>query len=269
LRAAAESTPYVYPSGRYREGDFGIGYPQSWTFPTNHLDFDRHATEVGQCAEVVYSVWAGSEPMSAARAEALSDIRRRNADVDVELVTAASFASYLPRDVPVPGGFASLSSVHQSDVIRCYLMRHLGGAYMDVKSLTGSWRGMLDEINSDESVWIIGPAESRAWNVSAAAGPLGRDQSRNYFKFVSPAAFACRPGSPFVLEWYDEVNRRLRYYEDLLVEAPAQHAYDTALPYPVAWNALHGAIFTPLQLKYLDHVRADPSVDLDLPGSYR
>lgn len=268
-RQRIEATTYRYTHSLYRADTHGVQYPQSWTFPTNHLEYDGEGAGATSCPNVLYMFWLGQEEMSTRRLETLELLRSVNEASDVTFVTSDTLDSVVDPRYPLPESFGSLSAVHQSDVLRAYLMRYRGGAYVDLKPIHRPWSTMVAELNSHDDQWMTGVREQAPWNVSAAPGPMGEHQTERYFQFVSPGGFACKAESPFVVEWYDEVCRRLRYYEDLLRRHPAKHAYDTEHPYPVAWNALHGAIFTPLQLKYLAHVRPDAEARFDLAGGYR
>lgn len=65
-----------------------------------------------------------------------------------------------------------------------------------------------------------------------------------------------RPRTPLTAEWLRETERRIDYFSDQLFEFPGG-IRDEAPGYPVGWTDLQGAVFQPLQLKYLEHIQLD------------
>jgi len=103
-----------------------------------------------------------------------------------------------------------------------------------------------------------------------AFGPLGQDQRRYFRQELSQFCFAFKARTPLAVEWVAEVERRLSYFQDLLELQETSQPYGTNPDYPVPWSALMAFVSTPLSLKYHDHVRADPTVQIDWqPGGYR
>lgn len=88
----------------------------------------------------------------------------------------------------------------------------------------------------------------------------GKEQQTYFSRTIFPACFAFRPHSPLTYEWLAEIERRLSYFSDLLDQNPADQPWGDNVNYPVPWNAIHGQIFSPLNLKYIDHIEAVPGI---------
>lgn len=200
--------------------------------------------------------------MSENRKKGLKVLRESNPDLDFNLVTEENLDDWIKAEFPLHPAFPYLSNVHQSDYIRTYLMHHYGGVYSDIKAISIRWNTLLETLNSDEELYAIGPSESTFENVAKApgVGKLGADQEIYYRETLYPAAYVCKPYSPFTFSHYREIGRRLDYFEDLLKENPAEQPWGDNDNYPVPWNALHGQIFSPLNLKYFNNIKSIPGI---------
>lgn len=141
-------------------------------------------------------------------------------------------------------------------------MHHYGGVYSDIKGITIDWATILESLNQSSSLYAAGPSESTVKNVSQAPGwgCLARDQELHFQSTLYPAAYACKPYTPFTRDQLNEIERRLNYFEDLLAANPAVQPWGLNSNYPVPWNAMHGQIFSPLNLKYSNHIKAIPGI---------
>ncbi|MGV3016612.1 capsular polysaccharide synthesis protein [Rothia sp. 88186D007BW] len=255
--------PYSYDIDRYRVKVGPVVMPSSSTFLVNHLLFTEESSFVGKSVEgapkQMFTIWFGDE-MNKNRKRGIKVLKESNPDLDFHLITEENLGDWIKADFPLHPAFPYLSNVHQSDYIRTYLMHHYGGVYSDIKAISIRWNVLLEMLNSDEQLYAIGPSERTFENVAKApgAGKLGKDQELYYRETLYPAAYVCKPYSPFTFSHYREIERRLDYFEDLLKENPAEQPWGDNDNYPVPWNALHGQIFSPLNLKFFDHIRAIP-----------
>nr|WP_300340646.1 hypothetical protein [Actinomyces sp.] len=254
----------MYDSSRYRELVGPVLMPSSSTFLVNHLLFESPVASSmvpGRAPKQLFAVWFGGE-MGKNRRHGVDVLRRANPDLQFHLITEENLGEWVVDGYPIHPAFSSLSYNHRADYVRAYLMHHHGGGYSDIKAVTIDWARLIDQMNGDDVLWVIGPAERDYGNVSPAVGegPLGREQQTYFNKSIFQSCFACRPHSPLTYEWLAETERRLSYFSDLLAQSPADLPWGDNLSYPVPWNAVHGQIFSPLNLKYIDHVEAVPGI---------
>lgn len=264
--------PYVYDPGAYQAQVGDTVVPTSWTFPVNHLLHPPTRTSgspKGQAPNVAYVFWTGENDMPQTRQTALEGLRGQNPEINIELVTPNNLSDYVVKHAPLHPAYEYLSFVHRSDYLRSYFMHFHGGAYVDLKPLSGPISHLITQVNSSENVWACGPSELSKFNSSPSTGRLGRDQRKYYRQCIAQYMFAFKPGSSWTYDWYAEVQRRMSYFQDLLVTNPAQDAYGRLGGYPVPWNSLHGIIFTPLALKYIKYSSISNSTSLLLNREYR
>ncbi|MCL6423255.1 hypothetical protein Bequi_07630 [Brachybacterium sp. JHP9] len=271
LRAAAAREPYVYDRERYVHHYMEVRTPSSSTFSVNHLDHGpvvEAAAPLAPAPHVIHTFWTGFTPMSPTRRRNLDALQAMNPEAELVVITPENLDRILVPDHPLPPGYAGLSEMHRSDYLRSYTMLFHGGIYCDVKAMTAPWGPTVERLNADPELWAAGPEEITAEHASPVTGPLGDDQRRRYFEIPSQMGFAFKPGSPLAQEWFDEVQRRMRYFEDLLERHPAASPHDSSADYPVPWADLHGHVLSPLLLKYRPHVIADPDLRFDI-SAYR
>lgn len=264
--------PYAFKPDNYRElvGDTTV--PTSWTFPVNHLlhpVIQPTNPPAERAPNVAYIFWTGENDLPKTRLTALQGLRAQNPGTSIELITPDRLPEYIVDEAPLHPAYEHLSYVHKSDYLRSYFMHFHGGVYLDLKPLSAPVLGLVEKLNSNDSVWACGPSELSKFNASPASGRLGRDQEKYFRQCISQYLFAFKPGSSWTSDWYHEVQRRMDYFEDLLIAHPAQDAYGRTGDYPVPWNSLHGVVFTPLTLKYIEHSAIDNTARLALTGTYR
>ena len=250
---------YHYQQEKYTKIIGGQILPNSYTFSINHLLFNskKYSAFPNPVPMRLFCVWAGENVITPNRIKSLDILKKVNKEIEVILIDNSNLDQWIVPDHPLPKIYEHLSYNHRSDYLRSYLMHHHGGAYSDIKEINAPWAPLLKKLNSREDVWVIGPQEVSSFNCSPAKGRLGNDQKRYFTKLICPAAMACKPKSQFTSEWLGEVERRLRYYEDLLQENPAEQPWGSNTNYPIAWNALGGQIFSPLCLKFKDQIIVD------------
>lgn len=212
---------------------------------------------------VLYLFWTGSNPMSEVRRDSIRRIREVNSDLEVCLVTAENLEEHLIAGEPLHPAYHGLSTNHRSDYLRCYFMHHVGGAYSDIKAPLEPWSPVWDRFD-DPDVWLVGQPEVNSDLVANLHGKLRHDIQRNFSRLALNASFVMRPRTPLTAEWYEELLRRMDYYARDLDRFPATDPMGTQDGYRVTWIGLQAQVFHPLQLKYLNHVRLDPRLTVDL-----
>lgn len=212
----------------------------------------------------VFVMWTGENAMPLTRQRNLLSIQE-TLSVPVELVTAANVGSWVLPEHPLHPAYEFLSLTHRSDYLRAYFMHHHGGGYTDLKSPTTDWSDVFTGFSNHPAAWVIGYRERSVEDVVQLTGILGAHLRHHHSEIVGNGAFAVRPGTPFTYEWLREAERRLDYFADQLCEFPGG-VRDEVLEYPVGWTDLQGAIFHPLQLKYLEHVVINDDVRPVLHG---
>ena len=212
--------------------------------------------------------------MSATRAASLDAIRR-HVGVPVELISEQSLGDWLVDDAPLPPAFGRLSAIHKADYMRCYLMHHHGGGYLDLKPLEADWRPAFDQLDARPELMTVGYREVSRHGVGTfgvemlgsprplhAAWWRYRWLQLNYRRLIGVCAFVMRPRTPLTAAWFAGVSRRLDDFADALAAHPAAHPRDHAgflvdgqpSDYPVTWTALLADIFHPLALRHRHHI---------------
>lgn len=252
-RAAASIRPYTFDAARYPldfvslETPHPVGPPQV------------------EVPRVIWCVWSGDNEMSPNRKAALESIRSATPEVDIRLVTGGNLHSYIVRDHPLHHAYQYLSSVHRSDYLHAYLLHHYGGGYTGVKKHPTSWDPAFVRMNAESAAWVVGYQVPRSSESAWFEGGLGRDVRLRYSRLVGMGGMVVRANTPLTQAWIGEVERRLDYYSSLLQRTPGNVFGDNP-GYPVPWTRIGSQVFEPLCLRYLDHVRIDPSVKPQLWG---
>lgn len=233
-----EKHPFVYIDGMFPH-----------TFLNRPDPADAEQLDV---PSTLWVVWIGDEP-SPRRAEALENLRR-TPGVDVRLI--ASPDDVLVDGHPVHPAFSDLHAVHRSDYLRAYAMHHHGGAYLDVKPQSVAVQQLIDRVNSDETVWVLGYREVTSEYVGDLPHALGAHLRAHFRAALGTSAFICRPRSLFTAEWMRELHARLDYLQPRLREADfgQGNPYSAPANYPIRWTEILGDITQPLSLKHQDHI---------------
>lgn len=206
----------------------------------------------------IFVIWAGDNEMPTTRKAHLASLRQHNPGTPVILVTPHNLEEFLVDQAPLHPAYANLSLTHRSDYLRAYLMHHHGGGYSDVKQCTSSWDPAFTLIHAEQT-WLVGYQELSSDRCGGRDALLGHEIRRRFSALAGFGAFICRPQTPLTGEWLREIERRLSYYEEEVGQHPGA-IRDEVDAYPVQWIELGSDILNPLQLKYLDHVSLNPSI---------
>ncbi len=225
----------------------------------------------------VYVFWTGDNAMSEARRSSLDSMATTGCEV--VLVDTHNLHDFVPAQRIHPA-YPFLNLAHRADYLRCYFMKHFGGGYADLKPISHSWTEAFELLESDPNLWGIGYREvnrNGVANIYASSRQLNENplrrlstyirwrlMRRQYKDLIGLCAFAFKPDTPFVNEWWDELNRRLDRLLPALQKTPARHPRERpgeiyageASRYPVPWTYVLGDIFHPLILKYRNHMNS-------------
>lgn len=226
----------------------------------------------------LYVFWTGDNPLSENRQRSLDAMK--NTGLTPILVTGRNLHDFVPEGHLHPA-YRFLNLAHRADYLRCYFMKHFGGAYSDLKFNRDSWEAAFDALAADPEAWATGYREvsprgvadiylsSRIRKEGLAANLRAQLQWRklqwHYKSLIGTCAFICKENTPLVNAWWDTLNQRLDALYPELERNPAKHpkelpgaVYDGEKSrYPVPWTYLLGDILHPLLYAYRDRLRYD------------
>jgi len=224
---------------------------------------NENAGQAQQGESIIYVLWMGENDMSYQRREALNSIVE-NSGVKVELVMLDNLKKYI--EEPIHPAFPYLSTVHQSDYFRAYLLNGHGGGYMDVKFCSGSWAESFRDFYASK-YQIVGYKELEKKCVARVGGKEYVELRNNYHKLIGCGAYIARP-SDFTRKWMERVNALLdRKYEKL--KQNRGNLLGDNRGYPLAWTELLGNILQPLCLEMMGKVGFDDRIKPDFKRVYR
>jgi hypothetical protein len=212
--------------------------------------------------EHLFCAWTDSNPLSATRQAAVNTMESIT-ETKVHFLTPDTLHHWIKPDYPLHHAYPFLSAVHKSDYLRCYLMHHYGGGWIDVKPATHSWKAQFDELNSSNA-WILGYKEIGPDGIANIPDKeLYRAMQTRSHTMIGCGAFLCKPYSLLTQQWMDAVHYTLDEMYDALVLHPAKHPRDHCndiqeglqSKYPLRWTQLMGDIFHPLVYVHNQYVK--------------
>ncbi|MBK9475373.1 MAG: hypothetical protein IPL94_03795 [Tetrasphaera sp.] len=206
----------------------------------------------------IFVIWAGENPMSQARVRNLEEIRTVNHDLEIVLVTPDTLGQWVLPDAPLPAEYANLSFVHRADYLRCYLLHHHGGGYIDLKRPLHPWRGAFERLEASDA-WLLGYTERSRLNIPAVGGELYRDLRGSSQQLFGYGGLIARRHTALSSEWERRARAVLATHGAALEAHPGNDRGDST-GYPIAWTELLAHIVAPLTWKYQDHVLHDDRV---------
>ncbi len=153
--------------------------------------------------------------------------------------------------------FQYLSSVHQADYLRCYVMHHCGGGYTDIKPTWKNWNPFFDNVHKTAS-YGAGYQEIGPGGIAQVGGELQVEMQRDFESIIGYCAFIFRAKTILTEEWLELTNQLLSQKLKLLKSNPARHPLDqtgflhsdgSISTYPLKWTEIGGNIFHPLVYK--------------------
>jgi len=186
---------------------------------------------------VIYCLWTGTNKMSNNRKHCLDNLKKHTG-VPVIFITVDNLDKYILKNEPLHSGYQYLSEVHKADYLRTYFMRFYGGGYSDIKETTGDWNDSFTLLNNSDK-WIIGYKEIEG---GVAYQPL----YQKWKDLIGNGAYICKPGTPLVKEWYNDMIKLMDKKLEELKKNPSSDPRDQKehnTGYPIEWNELLGRIF--------------------------
>lgn len=208
---------------------------------------------------VIHTVWFGDH-MPQRRRHSLEALRALNPGIPVTLIGENNINDYILPEHPLHPAFWNLTSVHQSDYLRIYMMHFHGGGYSDLKNPYHPWGPMFDALQSAPQCDVLGYREITSNYTSENPRTLGEDLKKFYRFLIAPSAFIMRPYSLFTACTYRELLRRMDYCAPALTDSPVQDTYHLPHSYPVWWGELMGDIIHCLSLRYPERVLFDDRI---------
>lgn len=216
---------------------------------------------------IIFTIWFGDN-FNDNRKNGLKSLIKKS-KCKVILITQKNLHLFVKKNYPLHKGFNFLSDIHKFDYLRCYLMKHYGGGYSDIKATSGSSKEQFNIIRNNKKILPIGndvdggiayPEENSKKN--------NKKLDNNYDKLIGIQLFIMRPNTELTNQWYIKLHQRMDNYYPLLKKYPAKFSREsksgTPCPvwegaklntkYPISWNRILGQILFPLQLNYLDRI---------------
>ncbi len=203
----------------------------------------------------IFTFWLGQSPMSANRIQSLWSIFN-SVCCPINYLTSNTLDQWIGNKNLHPA-FPYLSSVHQADYLRCYVMHHFGGGYTDIKPTWKNWNPFFEAVEKSAS-YGAGYQEISPKSIAYVGGELQNEMQRNFQSIIGYCAFIFKPKTLFTEEWLELTNQLLdKKLYDLKLN-PARHAMDQLgikfsdgefSSYPLKWTELGGNIFHPLIYK--------------------
>lgn len=255
---------YSWDKSQQQVSVLGVEMPRSTSFRVDHLFHPRRnendsVQELEPCPKVLWIAWTGPNKMTEVRENALSILRKCNSGLEIRFVTPETLSQWEIAESPLLPEYQRLGYTHRSDYLRAYLLHHYGGVWADVKPLAHDLSFLVDALNSDPTLMVAAPAERKPWNVSPMCGPFGEEQRKWFDRLPWQSVMALRPFTPFSAEWLNEVERRVRYFSDLLDLTDGEPRNEQDPEYPIPWDQLMGAVFYPLAMKYSEFIWLAPA----------
>lgn len=219
---------------------------------------------------VIWTFWSGKK-MNSNRFLSFN-LLIQNIGVPVFLVDKSNLYTLEVKGYPFHKAFKYLSSVHQSDYIRAYLLHHYGGGWHDIKATESNFAHVWDEfIKSD--TYIVGRPE--IMKGAARVFNEGKWIPDYYEDLISVTSWVGKPYTPLSEKLINKFDSYLEENYEVLKKYPAKHPRERALKgktffirtleklknkytgrqnnYPIPWT-LFGNLFHPLNLEFSKNV---------------
>lgn len=218
--------------------------------------------------KTLWVYWAG-QSMSQARAKAYDFLVKKNSTCEVKLVSEDNFKEYEVEHSLIPEEFFLLSSTHQSDYVRSYLMHHYGGIYSDIKPYDFNFASVLSQLYQDSNCWGIG-YPYRKEELRSLKRFHGIDDIENGDQYLGGGCFAYKSKTDFTQKWLELNDSLLKNNSTELINSPGtyhpravhggafQQDFNDLNVYPTSYPFSWGSFIANYQLAqkyYLDHLK--------------
>ena len=230
----------------------------------NNWNRDYLASFDGVQTNTIFCMWAGTNPMSPQRIQALWSIYN-NTRCPVVYINHQSLRDWEKPEYPYHPAFEYLSDTHKSDYIRCYLMHHYGGGWTDIKHTSADWRPHFAELRSSNAL-ALGYQEIPD-GIPHIKGPLGDELRLNHKKNIGLCAFIFKQYSVITHAWAQALNSKLDSLLEPLRKNPATTPQDqlglkkqdgSISEYPIEWAGILGEFFHPIMYKHHQRILQRP-----------
>ena len=211
---------------------------------------------------IFWCYWAGG-PMNGNRLRSL-DMMQKYMEVPICMITESNLKEFILEDYPLHKVFNHLSSVHQSDYLRIYLLHHYGGGWCDIKPTEISYLSAWNEFDNPD-IYLVGKPEIKK-GPAKVFDQNGLWMPKYWRYLVATNRWIGRKNTPLSKELYDAINRLLDENIENLKKNPAKHAHDKKRKrlfpwlyvnknqYPLPYTVF-GNLFHPLNYKYRQHIK--------------
>jgi hypothetical protein len=178
-------------------------------------------------------------------------------------VTPTNLQEYILPQEPLHPAYEYLCLTHKADYLRTYFMNFHGGGYSDIKQTKGNWSASFDELNNDDSKWVVGYSEE-LW-------ALEKSKYLDMYEYIiGNCAYICKPNTPFTNKWYNTMMKLMDKKLEALKLSPATHPQDSYERsggiYPLRWQEMLSDIFHIQVFQYHKHIIYPlPNPILDVP----
>jgi hypothetical protein len=212
-------------------------------------------------ARVVFCIWAGSNPMSTQRIQALFSIYNHVA-CPIAYLNHVTLWKWQRPEAPFHPAFEYLSETHKADYLRVYLMHHYGGGYTDIKNTSTDWNAHFNALAMSDQL-CAGYTEISPHSVAKVGGEVESRLKENYQQLIGLCSFIFKPRTPITRAWLERTHVLLDHKLHSLQTSPASFPQDqlgitlpdgSASSYPIRWTEMLGDIFHPLILEYKEFV---------------
>lgn len=221
-------------------------------------DYKEFPNIESKVERTIWCFWTGSNEMSENRKRGYKSLID-NSGIEIKLITPQNLSDYILPDYPLHKAYNNLSLVHKSDYLRCYFMHFYGGGYQDIKPNYKNWEKAFDTISSNKDMWVLGYTELNGRGIGKGQGIIDKDLFYYYQSCVGTGGFICRSNTKFTSEWYIELNKRMDFFEEKLLEYPGD-IKGRNQGYPIKLLQILSQIWAPLCLKYKNQIIHDNTV---------
>lgn len=239
-----------------------------WSCPgTDQFGVSPHVEPVAHAVpRRIFCVWSARNPMNDNRRRCLEVTGAMQYGLEFVLVTPDNVEEWVVDGHPLHDAYPYLSNVHRSDYLRCYLLHHHGGGYVDLKETLYPWGGVFDLLDGHPE-WIgVGYRERGAMLTGRPPGRMRHLLRRHYSLLIGSGAMILRPQTAFTSHWYRCLNRELSRNLEELRRTPGG-IYEEIEGYPLRWTQILADIFHPWNLVYSQFMGQDDRLLLDFEQS--
>ncbi len=178
----------------------------------------------------IWQCWTGYNEMPDYIKLCHETVKKHNENIfSVVLITPSNLHNYIKKDFPLHPAYEYISYVHKADYLRCYLLHHYGGMYLDMDTICfNSLTSVFEKLKDYEIIGYDGSKWKEVWGL----GCLGPN----------------KPNTEYTKKWYNQLNIILdKRLEDLKqFRKNNQDLKQDCL----GWTEILGSIIIPISKTY-------------------